>query len=188
MEHQPEHNSAQERVRQYLQAVLTETGWSAPELARRAGISRSTLHRALTEDIYTTSTTTLEKIARASGINLPGSRIATTARELQPDENVNGGAIAPHQSWQRVSTNLLMRAGMMPGDILLLDAQTTPRQGDIVEAEIFTAAGAHTALRLYDAPYLVTRAAGDDEKPVLVDGEHVMIRAVVIERRWRRPA
>jgi len=188
MDHQQAHNLAQQRVRLYLQAVLTETGWSAPELARRAGISRSTLHRALTEDTFTTSTTTLEKIARASGINLPGTRAATTARELLPDENVTGDQLAPHQSWQRVTTDLLVRAGIMPGDILLLDAQATPRQGDIVEAEIVTAAGAHTALRLYDAPYLVTRAAGDDEKPVLVDGERVMIRAVVVERRWRRPA
>lgn len=60
------------RIRAWIKATLKETGMSAREWSRRAGVAPSTLQRALKDDYeFTTSNKTLQKLADAAGVTVP---------------------------------------------------------------------------------------------------------------------
>lgn len=62
----------QKAVRELVQRMLAETGLSLTELARRAGVSSTTLTRFMNKDVkHTLSVSTLGKLSVASGVSLP---------------------------------------------------------------------------------------------------------------------
>jgi lambda repressor-like predicted transcriptional regulator len=59
-------DDAQNAVRQWIQAILDERGWTAGRLAKAAKVAPSTISRALNPEYeFTPSTKTLAKIAAA---------------------------------------------------------------------------------------------------------------------------
>lgn len=68
-------------IRQWLRAVITDTGMSAPVWAKRAGVAASTVQRALKDSYeFTTSSTTLAKLAAVANRAPPEVR---QVRDLQ---------------------------------------------------------------------------------------------------------
>lgn len=74
-------------VRELVQQMLAETGLTLTELARRAGVSSTTLTRFMNKDVkHTLSMSTLGKLSVASGVSvpmgmaLPGAAGAAAAR------------------------------------------------------------------------------------------------------------
>lgn len=179
----------QQAIRDWLTQILSARQWTPNRLAHEAGIAASTIHRAMTDDRFTTSTRTLSKIAKAAGAPMPG--------EPRPDEGFaeEGQAViaseaprelvptAPHQSVHRIATRALELAGVLPGDLVLIDTSVTPRRGDILclQHYDFQRSGAVTAWRQFEPPYAIARtmSAHVDHQPILIDNERARIVAPV---------
>jgi SOS-response transcriptional repressor LexA len=72
-------------------------------------------------------------------------------------------------------------AGYLPGDVLIVDLNARPDDGDVVCAQVYERDNAETLFRIYEAPYL--QAATYQRglfKPLLVDGRRVVLRGVVV--------
>lgn len=180
-------------VRAWLNDVMQRTGLRATPLAKRVGLAPSTLLRALDAN----RPTALERrsivlIAAATGLPAPSIGGEAAGGQIGPRGFAepdlvplseqppvwNGRTLTPNQYVATVGSRVLVLAGVMPGDELLMDMAARPEAGDIIQAQVYGAADADTLLRLYDPPYLVTRSADDPPKPLPVDGERVRIAAV----------
>lgn len=193
-------------VTRWLQRVLAEKKWDAAELARRSGVSASTLSRALNpDDKIVLNTLSMLKIARITGINPPGMPAMPRAGSLRSSvggfaeaeaEPFEGTPAMPDEADNVDHWTLRSRAidalGYIPGDIVAVDRRAAPRAGDIVQAQLYGSGGAdaETVFRAYDPPYLVTRALDPmaHRKPVAVDGERALIVGVVVALWRRRPS
>jgi hypothetical protein len=88
------------------------------------------------------------------------------------------------ETWE-LRTRALEQIGYLPGDILIVDLDETPKAGDVVCAQWFRWAERsdqeQIVFRIYEPPYLVA-ASRDPEvrKPMLVDNDRVVIRGVVM--------
>lgn len=76
----------QQAVRQVVQQMLANAGVTLTELARRAGISSSTLTRFMNKDVkHTLSTTTLDKLAAVTGVRFePLAQVAPSPAPATP--------------------------------------------------------------------------------------------------------
>jgi hypothetical protein len=187
-------NHAQQ-VRTWLRHVMRQTGMKPSPLAKAAGLSPSTLLRALDDD----SPSSLErvsilKIMKAFNVSGPDEAemrtIGFSETELLPYAPESPVALAPNQYVKIVNTRALELAGYMPGDLATFDMSASPVAGDVVEAQIYSGGTAETAFRLYDPPYLTVRTLDPAvaAKPLLVDGERIRIAAVLVRsERTRRP-
>jgi hypothetical protein len=162
-------------IREWMQQIIDETGMSAIKLAEIAGTSANTVYRALDPNgEFMTSTTTLMKVARATRRDLPAIlRMPSGTYQpaehirpfsgLSPVDEVNNGiwldAETRRQFW-RVNDRALELEGYLPGDIIATDPELMPATGDIVCAQVTstTTKETETVLRLYEAPYLLTRS------------------------------
>jgi SOS-response transcriptional repressor LexA len=174
-------------VADWLRRVIDSTGLKAAAWARQAGVSPSTVTRALDPDATSTlSTETIRKLAAAAGVPPPdlgsGQGFAESdAAPFQgtpatPRTNANAGTAI-----MQVTSRALEHLGMLPGDLIEVDLRAKPQRGDVVVAQIydFNLGRAHTVLRRYIGPFLV--AATSDERlmePRMVDG-NVGIKGVV---------
>ncbi|MAD47091.1 MAG: hypothetical protein CMH98_19020 [Oceanospirillaceae bacterium] len=68
-----------------IQEKLTEKGWSVTELARRAGMQQPTLHRIISGVTQEPKIDSLERIAKALGVDLQWLRSGKVAQ--RPDSN-----------------------------------------------------------------------------------------------------
>jgi lambda repressor-like predicted transcriptional regulator len=181
-------------IRQWIEQVLTRTGWSSHRLALEAGVSPATVSRALNDGQYLTSTRTIEKIVRATGIAAPqniGASGGPVRGGFAEPEAVYQGARpnrpaaegGPHAAVWRLQSESLRQAGVLPGDMLTVDPDTPPRAGDIVCVQVLDAAGeAQTVFRVYDRPFAVTAHAHPDHarKPLMIDDERVQVWGTVV--------
>lgn len=70
-------------IRAWIKSILTQTGWSAHELARRSGLAGKTLTRFLNEDYQNfLSVPTMRAIAETSGVPVPSDVFAGPPDEL----------------------------------------------------------------------------------------------------------
>jgi len=81
-----------------------------------------------------------------------------------------------------MKSRALEHAGYLPGDILIVDLNAKPQDGDAVCAQIYDRNGkTETAFRIYEYPFLIAASADPDlRRPVLVDNERASIRGVVM--------
>lgn len=84
----------QEAQRRWLRAVLAQTGWLPTQLARKAGVTPSTINRFLNDEKVTHSLSlpTLKKISEASGIAIPLDllpRVAEAEYNVDQDRRAN---------------------------------------------------------------------------------------------------
>lgn len=192
--------------KEWLQEVQSRTRRSLTEISRVAGFSPSTLTRFFNDrgaHQGALSSLTIIRIVEATGIQAPSIVLgsnngvaapATAPREAEmyePHDNDGGLGIMVSsyvnghrhlQLWQ-LKTDQLAAAGYRPGDVLVLDTNAAPREGDVVCAEVFTRSHqAETLLiwRLFEPPYITARPLGGaPARPRLVDGESVVVRGVV---------
>lgn len=181
-------------TRAFIQRVLDAKGWTSNRLAKEAGLSPATIHRAMNDDRFVTSTTTLDKIARAAGMTWQMSGARSTGQggfaeveaarftaeadipdSLRPDD---------HEGVWRLATRAAELAGYLPGDLVLVRQGVEPRAGDLVCVQVYNLQmdTAETIWRIYEPPYVVPRTMDPavSAKPLLVDGERVMIWGVVM--------
>lgn len=185
----------------WVRAVLAYLGVTATQLARKAGIAPSTLHRPLNEPDWNglLSGRTLEAIADVSGLRpyeYPARMRGMVEPEAQPftfDDSKDAAdnidrAVREltrgrngRDPWVMKSFALEL-AGVMPGDIMIVDMNLQPRPHDIVCAQIYDWSGskAETVFRVYEPPFLVAHSVRTGpEKPLTVDDTSVIIKGVV---------
>lgn len=184
----------------WVKAIMSFKGWTQTDLARHAGLDPSTLSRFFREvnPGATLQTHTVDKIAAVGGIppfqteppQLPRGFAEQEAVPLQggiPDDVTSRAVIAAKggknglDPWV-LKTRVLETAGYLPGDILMVDLNGEPEDGDVVCAQIFDRLDRpETIFRIYEEPYLV--AASHDpllRRPFHLSKDQVMVRGVVV--------
>lgn len=188
--------------RAWLRQIVATTGKSLTQIASEAHVSHTTLTRFDRPDYSgTLNTLTVQQIAEAMGVEPPKGinpaeppvRRMGPQRDAEPfaanDDTDPHGAVkalignrtgaAPF----RMKTRALELRGYLPGDVLIVDVNATPREGDIVCAQVYDFSGnAETVMRVYEK-LVLTAATLDPElqKPLILDGERVVVMGVVTD-------
>lgn len=182
----------------WLQAMLDFRTWNVTRLAREAGVSQSTLAKFLNdpENLAHLSTNSVEKLSRAGGIRPYETSPSVAPRGLSDGEAERfvgfdgqahfnnliqamaaGNSVAP---WV-LQTRALEAVGYLPGDVLMVDMNAAPAEGDVVCAQLYDRSGeAETIFRIYEHPFLVAATLNRANlKPLIADNNTVVIRGVV---------
>ena len=181
-------DQVQANTREWIKKVLERRGWTPNRLAKEAGVSPATIFRALNDDRFVTSTTTLEKIAAAAGVPSP---MQSGTGFAEPDGITLVASQLPailtpvlNQVPWELRTRAAELAGYLPGDVLLVDPDVAPASGDLVCAQVynFQNGTAETVFRIFEPPYLIARTMDPSitAKPLLVDDERVKIWGVAV--------
>lgn len=206
MRGQDDIDALQKLVSSYIKKVRKTRGWSMTETGRQIGSSKTTIARNENPPAnyrYVMSTTTLRKLAQASGIALPkqlldhsdmnGQRAGFAEDDVAPYEGAAPGKGTacqnPNKSDWIVHSRALELAGYVPGDIVTIDQSLAPRDGDIVIAQIYDdlLGTSETVMRRYQEgsrqPFLM--AAATDQalmarEPDYVDNERVKVMGVIV--------
>lgn len=188
-------SATQEAARAFIRRVMEIKGWTANRLAKEAKLSTATVHRALNDPRFVTSTSTLDRISKAGGVSwqLTAARSSTAGGFAEPEaqrytaEQIKWGHldITGNEAAWVLATRAVELAGYLPGDHLLVSPDATARAGDLVCAQVYNLQldTAETVFRVYDPPYLIPRTMDPSisSKPLLVDNERVMIWGVVLK-------
>lgn len=194
-----------------LSELLARHQIKATTLAKRAGVSPSTVTRKMgNDDVSVFDAPTWAKLFRAVGEDPPNvSRsVPAIARPLDDRRDVipmpldNTGteteiavnafvAGRPHLSAWILNTRALDALGYFPGDILVLDAAREPRNGEMVVANLMDwqrANGARSVFRLFHSTHLLS-ASSDPTlvAPIPIHPDWVVIKGVV-DMMFRKPA
>lgn len=202
---QPHENMTRRRQKAWITHIMDRASLTRTELAREAGLSPSTLAKFENDPTNAAQLekATVRKIEQRFGIRLDDfERARSEARATAPREGLAGPEAEPFVgqpggdrvsravalmidgqpgvvSWQLLS-NAVDGAGYLPGDVLIVDLNAGPRDGDVVCAQAYDRAGrASTVFRLYQKPFL-TAAGSTSIRPMFVDDENVQIRGVVV--------
>ncbi|MGL4490542.1 MAG: hypothetical protein ACRCU5_13980 [Rhizobiaceae bacterium] len=185
----------------WVKALLGHTGLNAHQLATKAGINSSTLHRFLSSPDYDgmLSGRTLSALADVSGVQpmeFPGRQRGMGEADAVPFQyeerndaanNFNRavrelcGGRNGRDPWV-MNSYALELAGILPGDIMIIDLNRNAKPLDIVCAQIYDwpRSRAETVFRVFDPPFLLPRSLRQaNEKPVMVDSTNVIIKGVV---------
>lgn len=191
----------QDRQRAWLQWVIMQTGKRPAQIGREAEVSDTPLTRLLNNPDYpgTLSELTVERITsqlgvpgpaeylgprKQSGADVPEREAELLGLDQLSDRAKNALGLLGEgrqgiESW-RLMTACLEGAGYFPGDLMLLDPNAPPNTGDAV-CGIVRDGEPELVWRLYDPPFLVAQPGrGMAPKPLLVDGDRVKLRGVVI--------
>lgn len=186
-------------VYQWLVDAIARSGLKPTPFATKAGLSPSTILRNL-DGKGSLDRRSIDKIV--SVFRIPGPSIYGEASATAPGFSEAELAsytsdvptwwkleLSPRQGLWAVHTRALELAGVLPGDVILVDSNVAPRQPqegearDIVVAQVLTAGAAETVIRIYDPPYLLTETADPAarRKPLLVDNVRVSIWGVQVK-------
>lgn len=191
---------SRDEIKHWLQAILARTGETPSALARRAGLATTTLTRFLSDPhAPMLGLRSIAKIAHVAGVapigvpspgapppGVPAPE-AEPCRDHEADPVMQAciaaliGARSNLEPWVSRS-DLLVAAGVLPGDILIVDAAARPAPGDIVHATLtrWQQTRAEVVVRLYEPPYLVPAAIDPRRrKPLLIDHDGVHITGPV---------
>jgi transcriptional regulator with XRE-family HTH domain len=189
-------------TKEWIKAVADYLNMTISALASNSGLAPSTVTRFMNDGTnkLTVQDKTLDAIAIYSGVPkhvLPGTRTLPGMGESEavlydprrdaelPDwvlaaiaaikGNRNGIEPWVVKGWA------LELLGIIPGDILVIDQNRRPKNGDIVIAQIsdLVTGSAETVMRHYQAPFLVTHSAKmGPTRPEQVDEDRVIIMGV----------
>lgn len=143
---------------------------------------------------------TIAKIAHAAGVSpigLPAREMATPAVSLQEGDG-EPFSIQARSKMARIIEALvddqpavdpwliknraLEDAGVLPGDIAIVNLNEVPQPSDVVCAQVYrwSEGKAETLFRIYEPPYIIA-ASRDSEmrRPLLIDNDRVVIKGVV---------
>ena len=187
----------------WLENILTSSGLTLTDVARRARLNPSTLTRFRAKDDsgHTLTARTVQKIEEATGVPAyehrarPRLVAAFNEAEAMPfefDDNVQDLLIEALRSMVARSNNVdlwvlksgaLSAVGYDEGDVIIVDRNAEPRPGDAVCAQRYDwrRGTAETVFRVFRKPYLLSAAArGEPAMPEVLDDENVVIRGVVV--------
>lgn len=193
----------------WVKAIMSYRGWTQTELARAAKLDPSTLSRFFREANpgAMLQSHTIDKISAVGGI--PPFQTEPPARprglgesEAEPyrpgvEDDAATRAVAAAKAGRNgldpwiLRSRALENAGYIPGDVLMVDLNAEPHDGDAVCVQVYDAVGrAETVMRIYEEPYLV--AASSDPRllrPLHLGKDQVLVRGVVVASiRPRRAA
>lgn len=168
--------ATREKVRDWLLELQDRLGLKPTQIARDSGVHPATVYRMLSMK-NDPGVDTVMRIADCYHVAPPG--VSGGERALYEEAAPPPLAPEGQGQWVRVADRALELAGVLPGDLALIDKQAAARPGDIVLAEIFdfSRGRSECRLRYYDGRYLQTRTLAHDqeEPPVMVDGERARI-------------
>lgn len=190
-----------EDLRAWLLNILAQLRETPTALARRAGVAQSTLTRFLkNDDAPMLTLRTIAKIAHAAGVPPIGvpTQGATTTNIGFSEGDGEPFAVPARSKMARIIEALidnqpavdpwtiknraLEDAGILPGDIAIVDLNATPRPSDTVCAQFYrwSEGKAETLFRIFEPPYIIA-ACRDLEmrRPLLIDNDRVVIKGVV---------
>lgn len=204
--------------REWVNRLPAVIGKKLTTIAKEIKLSPSTLTRPVKEGDHGTSTlhaNTIAKIVERYGVPPPSELAGPPARgrtgaprsfeeEAVPYRAAANDPLAAALNaliagrnaidpWT-LKTRALELAGFQPGDIVLVDLNAHPRPGDFVCAQVYDwpSMKAETVMRLYvTAPpvnLLVARTLDPELGPLVVDGERVVVKGVLLPYRLRPPA
>ena len=185
--------------RDWVERLLAHFRIPQSELAKRAGLAPSTLSKFLARvrPGHTLDTRTIAALGKATGYVFPDAPDASAPREFaegdaEPfrSEGAEDDAVAAARALCRgrngrdpwiMRSRALTEIGVLPGDILVVDLNETPREGDIVCAQSYRPSGAaETVFRLFRPPFFLVGAGPGARLPLLADNRNAQIRGVVI--------
>jgi transcriptional regulator with XRE-family HTH domain len=185
-----------ERLRDWLREIRKRSGKSYTALAKAAGLSHTTLSRAMKPGYRPNfRADTIAKLASAAGVAAPAGlavQYALEPTEFAEDEvalTYDFPADDVNLSQWIIHTDLLALAGFLPGDCIEFSALKAPQANDVVLAQVYDyeSGTAETVMRIYKPPFLFTRSAGSgDHAPLMVDNVSVKIIGTWT-RMWRQP-
>lgn len=199
--------------RDWLRSLPALTGKSLSQVADEAGVARTTLYNKLRHDdpgISTLNASIIERIVKHHRVAGPGGTPTpqgASVRGFSEDAapftttHANETAVAVLRAliagrngidpWT-LKTRALELAGYLPGDTVLVDLNASPRPGDAVCAQVYDwpRMKAETVMRIFErasaVDLLVARSLDPAfAAPLLVDGERVAIKGVVLPHRLR---
>lgn len=187
----------QEALRGWIERILEVRKWTKTHLAKEAGVAQTTITRLFRDDyLGAMNSTTVAKIASVSGISAPrnlglADSIAGGFREPEVTPLASPALVEsdPHVTEWLVGGGALTLAGYVAGDRIWVHDSMAPEQGDVVLAQVYNldSGTAETVMRLFNPPYLTTASISlEDRKPLLIDGERVLIRGVIIRSERQR--
>lgn len=196
-----------ERHTEWLRQAVQHSGLAPTTFAKACGLTATTVTRRLKAGAVPEQALNAATIAKISAFTgLPGPDGAMPPGMAEPDAvpYVAGeeaqdretaavkalvGGREGVDAWV-IRTRAVESAGLVPGDIALIDLTAAPKAGEIVVAQIYDRTGsAQTVFRVYDPPYL-TAASSDPafRKPFTVDNNLVVILGVLDARLKTRHA
>lgn len=167
--------ATREKVRDWLVELQERLGLKPAQIAKDSGVHPATVYRMLSMK-NDPGVDTVMRIADCYHVAPPGVPAGERPlyEEVAPPLEPEGQG-----QWVRVADRALELAGVLPGDLALIDRAAAARPGDIVLAEIFDFSRGRTSCRLryYDGRYLQTRTLAHEleEPPLMVDGERARI-------------
>lgn len=182
----------------WLTAIREATGWNWSELARQAGLVPQTFSKFRNdpENQSVLDTRTVEKIAAVAPIPhyqnkrgaMPegfdeGESAPFDAHEFPALEKGVKAIVGnnPNLVAWSLRSSALENAGFRQGDVLVVDTGATPREGDVVCAQIYDRHGsAETAFRIYHKPFLVAASNAPRFLPPRMIDARVDLRGVVV--------
>lgn len=193
--------SLKDIIADYVNYCIENSGLSLNKLAEESGLSPATIHRAAGRDpkySATPKTSTVLALYRVTGLPLPdrlrslatGAATGFAERELEPILPPEDDTDPNLQRWQ-IRTTSMQLMGYMPGDIVIADTRVTPRDGDVVVAQVYDhdLGSAETVIRFYKMPYILNATSNPAEfEAHLVEHRNVVIVAVVISSHRTRAA
>lgn len=203
---QPSPGSA---LRAWIEQICDAAGVTPTEIARRAGLSHSTLTRFLNspEPRHQLRERSIAAIEEAFGIRRPAG-LASSARHTltapaapvfdpePPGEKANAIAQMLNEAGKdalyMVADMALNLAGHLPQDLVLVDTNALPKPGDIVAVRPAGSPWPDTlaSLRFYDPPFLTAQTdAPALRRPILIaPGEITLIGPVRLTARLSAPS
>jgi len=171
-------------LRRWLREVLSATAWSGAELARRAGVSASTVNRFINSDegttIGTRSLLKIQKVVAAKLGNVPHLEHLTgaggeSALGLTEDRTLFASTIARKTTVVDVEGSEFAAiprydAAMSAGPGSIIDPQAEPIGHHLIEAQWLRSVTRSSPSRL-----AVLRVDGDSMEDTLRDGDWVLI-------------
>jgi transcriptional regulator with XRE-family HTH domain len=201
-------DSRTQAFREWIAAILHRTGLKPTQLAKVAGLSHSTLSRALNDDDYRINfrADTIAKLAQVGGISppagvalgappaAPGATPGQPSGFCEPDASPalsrDGRELTVTQSIWTARTGALAPLGLMAGDHFILDQAVAPRLRDIVMVQQYdnTTGTAESHLRVWADGFAVSPLYLVDGTPrIYIDGINAQLMGVVVESWRTRP-
>jgi transcriptional regulator with XRE-family HTH domain len=154
-----------EACSQWLRGLMERFKADAADISQRSGVPPSTVYRILNGQTNP-QRVTVDRIANAFAVAGPDSGpradgfAEPDAEPFQGDPPAELAPRTPNQSVWRIGNRALELAGVLPGDLVLLDQAEAAKPGDVVFVQVydFERGGAQTRIRLFDGLSLTPRS------------------------------
>jgi hypothetical protein len=192
--------SKSDEQRAWISKLIDHFRVNVTQLATQSGVVPSTISKFMAgvRPGHTLSTATIDRIERKFGVRYPNDPKAVApgglaepeavefdVRMASPDIAVTAARAlcAGHNSrvpWQ-IRAPVLQDIGVMPGDILVVDLNEAPKEGDIVCAQSYRKDGSvETVFRIFRQPFFLVGAGPGARLPLVADDRSAQVRGVVI--------